>query len=185
MLGKTDLRVLFCLRRCWEATCKQDFLAERNQLRSYWCLALRTGTCRCCPLSEGAHEPLQNAPWPNTDLEATFTSDRNLQDATADISPCPKEFGCIPSYYLGRLNCKQFSHFCILWIWEEISELRIAFQAASVFFLTVVSKWCFCYCPTSNTAKFVFFQGNIIVVLLFVILIRVCQSFHRQYWWPN
>lgn len=134
MLGKTDLRVLFCLRRCWEATCKQDFLAERNQLRSYWCLALRTGTCRCCPLSEGAHEPLQNAPWPNTDLEATFTSDRNLQDATADISPCPKEFGCIPSYYLGRLNCKQFSHFCILWIWEEISELRIAFQAASVFF---------------------------------------------------
>lgn len=50
-----------------------------------------------------------------------------------------------------------------------MNELRIAFEAISVFFLIMVS--CFCYCPTSNTVKFVFFQGNIIVVLLFVILI--------------
>lgn len=51
-----------------------------------------------------------------------------------------------------------------------MNELRIAFEAISVFFFLIMVS-CFCYCPTSNTVKFVFFQGNIIVVLLFVILI--------------
>lgn len=45
---------------------------------------------RCFPLTEAVLKLLRNTLWPDTDLEATFTNDRNLQDVATDDSTCPK-----------------------------------------------------------------------------------------------
>lgn len=110
------------------------------------------------------HKQLQNTLWPDTDQEAVFANDRNLQDALAQKSltaflPITWEDLIVSSFYLAVYVRFDFDN-----------RLRIVFQAACVFLDNGVKLLLL---PYFRDCKVIFFPGSVNVDLLWCWLLKV------------